>query len=108
MIIENGHIHIKAKSEPQVTEDGYYKKPDTEQWLSPIPCQWILTSANNNEMVNGEHYRSASYTILVEMGSGVCSGEQLKLEDLAGNCLGEFSIISVEPLDAVRQLRIRV
>lgn len=108
MIIENGHIRIKVKAEPQVTEDGYFKKPDKEQWLSPIPCQWILTAGNNNEMVNGEHYKSASYTILIEQGPQLHIGEQLMLEDFLCTCLGEFSIISVEPLDAVGQLKIRI
>ena len=56
--------------------------------------------------VDGEHFTKAQYSILIEQQT--VASEQLRLTDRGGTVLGEFSIISVEELDAVCQTKILV
>lgn len=108
MIIENGTIELKRKT---VTgelnpETGYPMKPRYVDWSQPIPCQYTANRYNNLGVVNGEHFKTAEYSILIE--EQPFEGEQLRLKDKSGHLVGEFSIIQVEPLDAVCEIRILV
>lgn len=106
MIIQNGTIEVKHKTGGGIDpETGYPVKPVVE-WGTPIPCQFSANKRDNLGKVNGEHYTVAQYEILIEQQP--FTTEQIRLKDLAGNTVGEFSIIQVEPLDAVCELRILV
>ena len=63
-------------------------------------------SRNNLGIVNGEHYVQARFTILTDLMR--FSSERIRLKDMQGDVVGEFSVISVEPLEAVDELRILV
>lgn len=107
MIIQNGTIEAKEKTGGGIDpETGYAKKP-TISWSEPIPCQYTANKYNKLGVVNGEHFTVANYQILIEQRP-FCGVEQVRLKDLAGNEIGEFSIMQVEPLDAVCELRILV
>lgn len=51
-------------------------------------------------------FKTASYTILIE--EQPFNGEQVRLKSLDGNTVGEFSVISVELLEAVCELKVLV
>lgn len=107
MIIPNGTIEAKRKTGGGIDpETGYPVKPSSVDWGDPIPCQY---SANKHDWlgrVNGEHFTTAQYTVLIE--EQPFAAEQIRLKNLAGDIVGEFSIMQVEPLEAVCELRILV
>lgn len=107
MIIANGTVEIKQKSEAGGLDPvtGFPVKP-TASWGDPIPCQYIPVKHNLLAKVNGEPVTLVSYDILIEEREFVA--EQVRLKDIAGNLIGEFSIIQIEPLTAVCEIRIRV
>ena len=107
MIIQNGTIEVKRKTGGGIdSETGYPQKPGSVSWGEPIPCQYSANKRNNLGRVSGEHFTVAQYEILIE--EQPFTAEQIRLKDLAGKSVGEFSIIQVEPLDAVCELRILV
>lgn len=104
MIIANGTIEVKHKAGGGLDPvTGYPKKP-TVSWGEPIPCQYIPNKHNKLGVVNGEHFTIASYTVLIE--EQAFNAEQIRLKDRAGDTLGEFSIMQVEPLEAVCEIRL--
>lgn len=106
MIIQNGFIEPKLKKGGGIdSETGYAIEPESI-WGKPIPCQYIHNTHNNLGSVNGEHYKIATYTVLIEE-QPFCA-EQVKLTTLRGREVGEYSIISIEPLVAVDEIRILI
>lgn len=107
MIIENGTIEVKRKTGGGGLDPvTCYPKKAEASWGEPIPCQYIPNQHNKLGVVNGEHFTIASYTVLIEEQE--FNAEQIRLKDLNGNVVGEFSVISVEPLTAVCEIRILV
>lgn len=108
MIIENGTIELKRKASVQGIDPntGYPIKSSGVTWDAPIPCQYYANQYSNLGRVNGEHFTTAQYTVLIEMQK--VDAEQLRLKDREGNVVGEFSIIQAEPLDAVDEIRILI
>lgn len=107
MIIHNGYICMKRKSGGGIDpETGYPIKP-TEAWGKPIPCQYTANKHNNlGKTTGGEPFTVAQYQILIE--EQPLNGERLRLDDLCGREIGEFSIMEIEPLEAVCEMRIMV
>jgi len=107
MIIQNGTIETKVKTGGGIdATTGHAVKPTSSSWSTPIPCQFIPNSHNNLGVSTGQHYTQASYTVLIE--EQPFEAEQIRLKDIGGNTIGEFSILSVEPLEAVCEIRILV
>ncbi len=107
MIITNGNIAFKKKISLGIDSNTGYPVPPTSEWGEDIPCQYIVNSYDNLGRANGEHFIKAQYSILVEQPISIES-EQLRLIAVNGKELGEFSIISIEHLDAVNQIKIIV
>lgn len=110
MIIANGTIEVKRKhigaAINKVT--GFPVAPAGVAWDAPIPCQW---SANRRDFLGksiGGNFISAQYSILIEREGTTFEAEQVRLSDGCGNVLGEFSILDIEDLPAVNQIRITV
>lgn len=106
MIIQNGTIEAKVKSATGIDPATGFPVKAQSAWGSPIPCQYLINSENRRGIVSGEHYILARYTVLIEE-QPFC-GEQVRLKDLYGNLIGEFSIISIERLEAVCEIRILI
>lgn len=107
MIIENGTIQVKHKSAGGVDPNtGFARPASAVSWGDPIPCQYFPNRYSNLGRVSGEHFKTAEYTVLIEAES--FGAEQIRLSDGAGGLVGEFSIISAEPLEAVGQVKITV
>ena len=108
MIIENGTIEMKLKGGGGIDPmTGHPRKTLNAAWGAPIPCQYIANRHNNLGRVNGEHFTTAEYSVLIEEQPIVDIG-QLRLKDRAGKIIGEFSVIQVEPLEAVSEIRILI
>lgn len=109
MIIENGTIEFKAKTPGQIDpETGYPTDAAEVGWSDPIPCQFIPNNRNNLGRVNGEHFTTATYTVLIEE-QPLPESEQLRLKDRSGKELGEFSLIAPpEAMEAVCEIKILI
>ena len=107
MIIQNGTIELKRKTAGGINPSTGFPIVSTAVWGSSVPCQWMVNTHNNLGRTNSEHFTLAKYIILVEQTNTIDS-EQLRLTDRNGSVLGEYSIISVEQLDAVQQIKILV
>lgn len=107
MIIANGTIEIKNKTAGGIDPETGFPIPSTgKSWGKPIDCQYSANKYNNLGKSNGEAFTVASYSILIE--EQPFTAEQVRLKDRNGNVLGEFSIMQVEPLEAVGELRILI
>ncbi len=107
MIIQNGTIETKTKKAGGIDPTtGHPSKPTAVAWSDPVPCQYIPNSHNNLGVSTGQHYTQASYTVLIE--ERPFDSEQIRLKDMGGNTVGEFSVLSVEPLEAVCEVKIIV
>lgn len=106
MIIQNGTIEEKLKTGGGIDPETGYPIPTKVSWGNPIPCQFIPNNVNKRGMVRGEHYTIASYQVLIE--EQPCHFEQLRLRDMSGAELGEFSVISVRQLEAVCEVEILI
>lgn len=107
MIIQNGMIEFRiTKGGGLNPETGYPVTPSSPSYSESIPCQFKANRYNSLGVVNGEHYTIARYEILIE--EQPVQSEQIRLKDMSGKEIGTFSIIQVEPLEAVCQIRILV
>lgn len=106
MIIQNGTIEIKMKTGGGIDPATGFPVRPAEEWGAPIPCQFYANRRNNLGRSNGEHFTVASYIILIEFLS--FEGEEIRLSDRTGRTVGEYSVMSAEPLDAVSQTMITV
>ena len=106
MIIENGTIEVKQKTIGQAVnpETGHAVRPTETGWGDPIPCQYLPVKHNELRRVNGEPATEATYTVFIE--EQPFDAEQLRLRSRDGSIVGEFSVIQLEPLEAVCELRI--
>lgn len=107
MIIENGTIQVKQKTGGGIEPTTGYARPSSAvSWGDPIPCQYYPNRYTNLGRVSGEHVKSAEYTVLIELQP--LGAEQIRLTDNQRGLVGEFSIISAEPLEAVGQTKITI
>lgn len=105
MIIVNGYIQIKQTTEKGINPDTGHPYKPTSSWGEPIECQYIINKYNAFAQSKvGNVFTEASYQILIE--EQAINAESIKLTDNRGNELGVFSVIRVEPLPAVCQLRL--
>lgn len=108
MIIENGTIEVKYKSAGGIDKTTGFPVPSGNvEWGKPIPCQWLANKYSNLGKSEGGNFTVAHYSILIE-SEREFTAEQIRLKDNYGNVLGEFSIIEVETLQAMCQMRITV
>lgn len=106
MIIQNGTIEFKTKTAGGIDPETDYPIAPSVSWGNPIPCQYRANKYSNKGRANGEAFTIASYGILID--EQPYDAEMLRLRDAGGKMLGEFSVIEIEPLPAVCQLRILV
>jgi hypothetical protein len=108
MIIQNGTVEFKLKQVQAIDPATGFPSKAEERWGEPIPCQFLPNSRNNLGRVNGEHFTTASYTVLLEE-QPLPASEQLRLKDMNGTELGEFTLIAPpEPMDAVSEIKILI
>lgn len=110
MIIANGCIEIGVIEGGGVDpRTGYPTRPLKASYGEAIPCLFVPTHYNAQGRAGAEHATSLAYTVYIDdVGRDMFGTERLRLRDLAGRVVGEFSVISVEPLSAVGQVKILV
>ena len=110
MIIDNGVIYVRSAQPASPTIDpttGYPRKAASECWCdTPIRCQFRARNYSNLTRVLGEAVKLAKYEILIE--EQPFTAEVIRLEDVFGDVVCEASVIEIEPLQAVGQIRILV
>lgn len=103
MIIQNGNIEFKHKTGGGINASGYPDKP-TETWGDPVPCQFVPVSIDLQARADGNAMKKVSYKVYVAMPLPTEATEQLRLTDLFGTVIGQYSVISSEALRAVQQI----
>lgn len=110
MIIANGQLEVKCKSvgdhQGVDPDTGYAVPAASPTWEDPVPCQYIVNRYNALARSGGEPVTQAAYQVLIEEQAKPFTAEQVRLTDLSGREIGTFSIIQVEPLTAVGEVRI--
>lgn len=109
MIIDNGVLYTRAATEAKPSLDpktGYPRRAEGECWHNPIRCQFIARDYSNLTRVQGEAVRLAKYEILIEEQPFTAGA--VRLEDVFGGVVCEASVIEIEPLQAVGQIRILI
>ena len=104
MIIQNGNIEIKLKTGGGIDPDTGFPIRANESWGAYIPCQYRVNTYSNKGRSNGEAFTVATYEVLIEREE--FTAERIRLSNLSGDVLGEFSVISSEPLPAVQIVKI--
>lgn len=104
MIIQNGNIEAKAKKGGGIDPETGYPIPATESWGQKIPCQYRANTHSNKGRSNGEAFTVAAYEVLID--GEKFDAERVRLSDLSGRTIGEFSVMSAEPLAAVQTVKI--
>lgn len=102
MIIANGIIEFDLSVAAGVDSYGY-PIPAVESWGEAIDCQYIL-SHNLQARNNGEAISAKSYVVYVEQMH--IPSEKVRLRDRNGVELGQYSIRSIEHLNAVCQTKL--
>ena len=102
----NGLVWVQAVSGGGVNADGE-PVPCLESWGEALDCL-IRTNTDNRKgkYVDGE-FRAASFTVLLEGRACPCSIRRVRLQR-ACEALGEYDVISVEPLFTVGRMQITV
>lgn len=109
MIIQNGTIEFKSQAAGTINpETGYRSQPASVSWSEPQPCNIVPVKVNQlAKALGGEHFIQETYQVFIEEDIPVTS-ERLRLKNLSGKVLGEFSTIEVVPLEATAMIRITV
>lgn len=102
MIIPNGYISFRLSKETGLDDNGY-PTPSPDAWGNMVECQY-LPSVNLRTRGNNEAYTAHSYTVYVEQMTVPC--EIVKLYNKNKHEIGQFSMRSIEQLDAVCQTKI--
>ena len=110
MIVQNGYILAKEKNAGGIDPaTGFPVKPSGVTHQPAIPCQYMANSYSNlGRTQSGERFTVATYTILIEQQKKPFVAEQIRLLDMNENIVGEFSVISIETIDTVCEVKILV
>lgn len=100
----NGILRYEILQEGGIDEYGEVIAPSSE-WSEPIPCSIKTNSDNRKGKYEDGEYRQASFTILVELTSFPYG--RISLQRL-GEELGEYRVMSSEPLTSVGRTQILV
>lgn len=108
MIIQNGNIEAITVAESGRDPNTGYPVAGSVSYSEKIPCQYFLKTNRQFVLAEGERKETEQYQILVEEQQGAFNPEQVRLSDLNGNVIGEFVVETVEPLEAVSEVRLSV
>lgn len=102
----NGTLQILEVTKENGTDE--YGEPIAAQtaWGDPIPCSVRTSSDTRKGKYEDGEYRHSSFIVLIEWRDGF-SADRIRLERL-GEDLGEYGVLSVEPLSTVGRIQIMV
>ena len=108
MIIQNGTIEFVTVSGVSLDSETGHPVAGSKEYGEEIPCQYVPAFQSLRQRENGEAVTSLSWTIYIESRWRDVATERIRLKDREGNIVGEYSIIKIEPLDAVCEYRLTV
>ncbi len=108
MIIQNGYIEAVTVVNGGIDQETGYPLAGGMSFGSPIACQYFLKSNRQAVLANGERKETEQYQILVEEQPCCFNPEKVRLTDMCGNTVGVFVVETVEPLEAVSEVRLTV
>lgn len=100
----NGILRYEVVREGGVDEYGEVIAPSSE-WSEPIPCSIKTNSDNRKGKYEDGEFRQASFTVLVELTPFPYGRVSLQR---SGEELGEYRVLSSEPLTSVGRTQIIV
>lgn len=107
MIIQNGYIEfVSFRKGGGLDATTGHPIPALTEYGELIPCQFIETH-NLQYTVEGEAVKKVGYSIYIDNYYDVAS-ERIRLSDMKGMLIGEFSLERIEPLDAVCEVRLTI
>jgi len=107
MIIKNGTIEVITNSGGGIDEVTGLNTETSVAYDKPIDCQFKANRFSFKGKSNGSDFTVAQYEIYIDCCDAF-TGEKLRIKDAKEVIVGEFQIISIEPLNAVGQIRIYV
>lgn len=108
MIIQNGNIEFKIKTAGGIDPaTGYPQKPSA-RWGKPIPCQYVPRQINLQARSDGNATCTSSYEVYLTMPLPNEATEQIRLTDMTGKEIGEYSLLAMEELVAVQEIKITI
>lgn len=109
MIIQNGYIEEIKVANGGIDPNTGYPVAGKVSYCFPIPCQYLPKSNRQAVLAEGERNEVKSYEVLIEEPLCCQFGpEKVRLTDLCGNTVGVFVVESVEPLEAVSEVRLNL
>lgn len=108
MIIQNGYIEVVTVVNGGTDQETGYPLAGGVSYGDPIPCQYFLKQNRQAVLANGERKETEQYNVLVEEQPCCFNPEQVRLTDMCGNTVGVFVVETIEPLDAVSEVRLTV
>lgn len=108
MIIQNGNIEFKQKNAGGIDPATGYPQMPSARWSEPIPCQYVPKQINLQARSGGNVIRTSSYEVYLAMPLPNEATEQIRLTDISGNLIGEYSLLAKEELIAVQEVKITV
>lgn len=102
----NGTLKYQTLTENEQVNE--YGEPVAAQvsWSDPVPCSIKTNHDTRKGTYEDGEFRMASFTVLIECVAGFAA-DRVKLERL-GEDLGEYRVLSVEPLATVGRIQIMV
>lgn len=100
----NGLLRYEVLKGGGIDEYGEVIAPSSE-WSDPVPCSIKTNSDNRKGIYEDGEFRQASFTILVELVT--FPHGRIKLERYDEQ-LGEYRVMSAEPLTSVGRTQILV
>lgn len=100
----NGILRYEVVREGGVDEYGEVIAPSSE-WSEPVPCSIKTNSDNRKGKYEDGEFRQASFTVLVELTPFPYVRVSLQR---SGEELGEYRVLSSEPLTSVGRTQIIV
>lgn len=102
----NGYLTYETITESVLDEWGEVAEAQSV-WSDPIPCSIKTNSDTRKGRYEDGEFRQASYTVMVEMQHDFTDTNRLRLVR-RGEDLGEFRIMTAEPLASVGRTQIVV
>lgn len=101
----NGNIRYLLTTDDSLNEYGeLVAAPET--WSDPTPCSIKTNSDTRKGVYEDGQFRQASFTVLVELAS-IAEVKRVRIERL-GEDLGEYQVMSIEPLSLMNRTQIIV
>lgn len=102
----NGNLKYLHTAEQDSYDENGELVVASDEWSDPIPCSIKTNSDTRKGIYEDGQFRQASFTVLTELAP-MTDVKRVKLERL-GEDLGEYQVISIEPLDSMNRTQIIV